>query len=131
MLKIIKGREPHTVKEFAIVYDDEHGTGFIFHCDERGNMKEMSKEAQANLEYCEAHPEEFARAGEMIDCSYTYIEPAHGKCSCGEEIILECDYDGACQCPKCGRWYNLYGQELLPPDQWEDDDPDDYEPELW
>lgn len=120
MLKIIKEREPQIVKDFAIVYDDEHGTGFIFHCDEHGKIKDLPEEAQANFEYCKAHPEEFARAGEMIDNSYTYIEPAHGMCACGEEIILE-GYHGVCQCPKCGRWYNLFGQELLPPDQWEDD----------
>jgi hypothetical protein len=28
---------------------------------------------------------------------------------------------GANECPHCGQWYNVFGQELLPPDQWEED----------
>lgn len=28
---------------------------------------------------------------------------------------------GACQCPKCGKWYNIFGQALLDPEFWEDD----------
>jgi hypothetical protein len=36
-----------------------------------------------------------------------------GTCSCGREIAILYD-DSACE---CGRYYNLYGQELIPPDQ--------------
>ena len=50
-----------------------------------------------------------------------YREPAHGICRCGEEVTLIDEYMGSCQCENCGQWYNLFGQELLPPNQWEED----------
>jgi hypothetical protein len=27
---------------------------------------------------------------------------------------------GACQCENCGQWYNIFGQELIDPEYWED-----------
>ena len=53
-------------------------------------------------------------------------EPAHALCKCGTEILLEDDYMGACQCPSCGQWYNLFGEEVKDPDKWEDDSDDEY-----
>lgn len=53
-------------------------------------------------------------------------EPRYGKCEeCGARVDLDgYDYMGAVQCPKCGQWYNLNGEELLPPDQWGEVDED-------
>ncbi len=50
------------------------------------------------------------------------------KCRCGQDIQLFDQYLGASECPHCGQWHNLFGQELLPPDQWGDlgDDEWDY-----
>ena len=50
-----------------------------------------------------------------------YHEPDRGICVCGAEVYLDRDnsYLAAVQCPKCGKWYNLFGQELLPPDEWD------------
>ena len=31
-------------------------------------------------------------------------------------------YLGACECPKCGQWYNLSGQELNPVNTWSQGD---------
>lgn len=39
--------------------------------------------------------------------------------NCGEEFEIHNEYMGACSCPNCGAWYNLFGQSLLPPDEWE------------
>jgi hypothetical protein len=46
--------------------------------------------------------------------------PAVGKCHCGEEIELNprCAYYGGIECPECGQWYNLFGQELNPVETW-------------
>lgn len=44
--------------------------------------------------------------------------PAIAKCDCGEEFPLENQYLGACECPGCGQWYNLFGQELNDPSTW-------------
>ena len=49
------------------------------------------------------------------------MNPALGLCSCGKEVVLESDYNGAVQC-ECGKWYNVFGQELIDPKYWEDDD---------
>ena len=46
--------------------------------------------------------------------------PASGICNCGNRIDLTDDYYAACQCPICGQWWNLSGQELRPPHEWEE-----------
>lgn len=53
---------------------------------------------------------------------WSWIEPAKGICSCGETVYLTNEYYGACECPGCGQWYNMFGQELLPPNKWEEED---------
>lgn len=103
---------------------DEPGAGFSFPCDEEGNPKKLNDAAQENLEYCIKnsgifHPRKVVK---HID---RYRHRETGRCSCGEAFELENQYLGACQCPKCGKWYNLFGQELLPPDQWGEDCVDD------
>lgn len=109
--------------EFHIVFDDGEGTaGCWFACDSSGKVNEnLPKEAKTNLEYCLTHPEDFKRWNEIKRTEREYTEPAHGTCACGTEVELYDQYYGACQCPKCGRWYNLFGQSLLPPEQWERD----------
>lgn len=51
----------------------------------------------------------------------TYIEPRLARCVCGTEFHLVNQYQGACDCPGCGRWYNLFGQSLRDPSEWEED----------
>ena len=63
---------------------------------------------------------------EFIKDEHTYMNPAVGLCSCSKEVILvgehaEGIYGGTVQC-ECGRWYNLFGQELRDPKYWEDDE---------
>ena len=43
-----------------------------------------------------------------------------GKCECGNEVMLMDQHMGAAECPECGQWYNLFGQKLKPPEDWED-----------
>lgn len=74
-----------------------------------------------------SHADEFEIAGELLHRSWRAHDPAHGTCSCGREVFLWDQYQGACEC-ECGKWYNLFGQELVPPEYWHDDD-DDYEPQ--
>lgn len=57
---------------------------------------------------------------------------AIGECKCGAEVPLMDQYMGACECPGCGQWYNLSGQELLPPEEWGyDGTPLEGDAELW
>lgn len=46
-----------------------------------------------------------------------------GTCRCGTEVRIE--YDET-ECENCGQLYNLFGQELRPRSQWEENDYDDY-----
>ena len=41
-----------------------------------------------------------------------------GECDCGQTVVLMDRYLGACDCPGCGQWYNLSGQELNDPSTW-------------
>ena len=126
MLKNMTARERKTLISFSLVFDDGHNNGFGFPCDKEGNVKNIHPEAAENLAWCKEHPEVFVRFNEVITIRQTYTEPAHGICKCGEVVILENQYHGACECPKCGQWYNLFGQSLLPPDMWEDELEEDW-----
>lgn len=57
---------------------------------------------------------------EVVTETYSYTEPAEGRCSCGNIVHLTAQHLGACQCSKCGTWYNLFGQQLVAPEYWED-----------
>ena len=53
--------------------------------------------------------------------SWAYTQPAQGICECGHKIELIDQYMGACECPYCNRWHNMFGQQLLDPEYWEED----------
>ncbi len=78
----------------------------------------MTEAAQENFEWCMQHPEKFVRFNYVETTTLRWRSPSTGLCSCGATVYLHSEYMGACQCPKCGTWYSLSGQELLPPDQW-------------
>ena len=115
---------------YSLVFDDGHGNGLRFDCDAGGdilpwpetdpNHRAIDEARRRNREYALAHPEKYVRFNRVIKETRSYREPAHGLCDCGEEVWLTNQYMGACECPGCGKWYNLFGQTLLPPDRWED-----------
>ena len=122
MLKIIKERTPETIREYYIEfkYKDDPEAGFCFPATVHGDpdFSRMGPEAQANYKACLT--DERLTEAEFETREWPYINPAVGKCSCGKEVVLECDYQGAVRCD-CGRWYNLFGQELRDPKYWEED----------
>jgi hypothetical protein len=122
MLKIIKERTPETIidRYIEFKYKDDPNAGFVFPAKANGepDFTKMCPEAVANYRSCLmdgrlAEPE-------FIKDERTYINPAVGKCICGAEVVLDSDYAGAVRC-ECGRWYNLFGQELRDPKYWEED----------
>lgn len=123
MLKIIKERTPETITEYYLEfkYKDDPEAGFCFPATHLGDpdFDHMSDEAIANYQACltdkRLTEEEFTKH------KWTYMNPALGICSCGRDVVLECDHAGAVRC-ECGRWYNLFGQELRDPKYWEEDD---------
>lgn len=113
-------KEEHWILDFINVEDNS--CGFSFPCDKNGNIiKDEYYDCWIkNYEYCISHPDEFINNG-VQDGGWWYIEPAVAKCSCGRQIVLDDQYMGACQC-ECGQWYNLFGQALIEPEYWEEDE---------
>jgi hypothetical protein len=126
MLKIIKKRTPEVIKDYYIefLYKDDPEAGFMFPATSTGDpdFDKMPPAAKANYERCLTDPA--LKEPEFVEDERTYMNPAVGLCSCGQEIILDADYQGAVRCD-CGKWYNIFGQELKDPEYWERDD-DDY-----
>ena len=122
MIKLIRKRYPVTVREYYIEfkYKDDPEAGFCFPATVHGDpdFSQMCEEMRANYEACLT--DERLTEGEFETRGWTYMEPALGICRCGREVVLDSDYQGAVRC-ECGQWYNLYGQELLPPEMWEED----------
>ena len=123
MLKIIKERTPEVIKEYYIEfrYKDDPEAGFCFPATSTGapDFSRMTPEAKANYEACLT--DKRLTEGEFTKREWTYVHPALGVCSCGKEVVLDGGYQGATQC-ECGRWYNLFGQELRDPRYWEEDE---------
>ena len=123
MIKIIKEREPVTIKEYFIEfkYKDDPNAGFCFPATSHGepDFNSMTSEAQANYKACLT--DNRLTEAEFTKSAHTYIEPAVGKCICGSHVTLDADYMGAVRC-ECGRWYNLFGQSLRDPKYWENDE---------
>lgn len=128
MLKNYTPIERKTIISYEIefMYPDMN-SGFSFPCTETGELLELkSPYALANYKDCMAHPERFEIFNHIREVKHNYRENAHGTCECGEEVRLWDEWYGACECPKCGRWYNLFGQELNPPAYWEENYEEDY-----
>ena len=99
--------------------------GFSFPCDKEGNVFPFNSEAaEANYNSCINGNYNVIPGGVRIR-KWSYIEPAIGKCHCGRQVPLEDHYCGACAC-ECGQWYNMSGQELIPPQHWEESIDYDY-----
>lgn len=128
MLKIIRERNTHTEVEYRIEFTDEEGCGFTFPCDSNGNIQfsdnlDLGRAQHDNYDYAMSNKERYTRQyNEFVPRRYTVTDNAVGRCRCGEEVELYDLYQGACPCPKCGQWYNIYGQELINPEYWEDYD---------
>lgn len=106
-------------------FRDANG-GFAFPCDAEGKMivnENTNPAAIENYHWCLEHPEKFPYYfNKVISEEYSRREPNSGTCHCGQEMELVNEYMGACECPKCGQWYNLFGQELNNPMAWSEGD---------
>lgn len=121
MLTAYTPSERKSTVYYERVFDDGGFNGFAFPCNEAGELSaELSEAAKTNFVFCVNHPEQFTRFDKVIKRTHSYTDNAHGICECGNSVELWSQYMGACQCSKCGQWYNLFGQELLPPSDWEE-----------
>ena len=122
MLNITSQRQWKTDVYYRKEYFVDESGGLSFPCDEYGNLEPLNEAAQQNYEYALSHPEKYAyRFGKVQRYESSYMENARGICKCGTEIELYNAYCGACNCPNCGQWYNLFGEEILSPELWEEE----------
>lgn len=121
-MEVMKESYVETSVYFTFEFDrkDDPGSGFSFPCDEDGNINVSNEGAAKNLEYCRKNAEDFYKHIKKHEDHYRH--GATGKCDCGEIFELMDQYMGACQCPKCGRWFNIFGQELKDPCVWGDEE---------
>ncbi len=125
-MTIIKERRHGTItrRRVEFKYKNDPNWGFSFRCDSEGrplfeNPDGTIKEIQrANYENCLVSDD--FEGPYLIEEEISMTEPAEGICRCGERVLVQNRYMGAFSCPKCGQWYNLFGQELLPPHLWND-----------
>lgn len=127
MLKDLVERHLVAISKTSLEFIDEDGCGLSIDCDK--NFRPIFENDCVRERYKEAmkHPELYPRRfNELVTRRWTYMEPATGRCHCGETIQLVDQYYGACQCDRCRQWYNLYGDEILPPDEWEENLEEDW-----
>ena len=127
MSKIIKEAHIETFVRYTREFEWEghKNCGYSFPCDEQGNIEELCPEGLQNYKNC--------MTGNMTTDGYKLIDLGVRKevrkfhvnpsieCDCGEQFILFNEYMGACSCPNCEQWYNLFGQQLVNPTMWEED----------
>lgn len=125
--KIIREKMLKKHIEYTYNFDIDNDGGYAFPCTEAGKilMDEIGEEALKNLLWCFSNLDKFICKPYVKKYSWSYYEPALAQCTCGQKFELEDEYMGACQCPKCGAWYNLFGQRLLDPEFWEGEDIDE------
>ena len=125
MIQIIKESIRVTATDHYIEfhYKDNPYAGYSFPAtkDRTLRVDKMTPDAIANYESCLV--DDRLTEAEFTSNTYSYTEPAIGRCHCGRAVVLESRYMGAIQC-ECGQWYNLFGQELKERRYWEDDDYD-------
>jgi len=114
-MEIVKEGRWVKIEEYRQIYQAvgyERGCGLSFPCDKDGhvNLQELQKPALENWYKAQAGVE-FEFEG-VVDCSYEYYEHPVGQCECGARVSLRGDSMGELDCPKCGRVYNIFGQEL-------------------
>ena len=100
------------------IFREDPTGGLSFPCDKDGKITKLNPGAEENLKYAQEHPEIYD-GPRVIKHRSTYRHNPTIKCKCGKIFELSGFYYGACNCEKCGQWYNLFGQELLPPENWD------------
>lgn len=118
-MNIIKERERITNTWLEREFSDELHNGFSFPCDKNGNiLPSCSEIAKRNFQDCiDGKFNDLIDRG-VIENKNAYMSNAIGVCECGNKVELRDEYYGTCQCSNCGEWYNLAGQHVLAPDQY-------------
>jgi hypothetical protein len=116
MIPIIKHREHKSETTYSHDYHwkGQHlHDGFSFPCDKNGNLQELNPAAEANYRMCLISDDLIDNG--IVPYTHSWIEDAQARCLCGHTIFLG-SFTNTCE--KCGRDYNMSGQELAPRRFW-------------
>lgn len=115
-IKITRRRERITTERHLISFSWNHmpGAGFSFECDVNGRLVNQDPVTMASYSQCLKDVRHEKMTG-PFRCSEkgSYVQPALAECSCGAELQLADALDNGCD--NCGRYYNIVGQEVVPP----------------
>lgn len=116
-MQIISRRQQNLSITFTRYFEwrKERGAGFMFDCDEQGNLTDRSRnpDAERNLKDCLSGGLDLIDHG-IQKWERVYTVPAVGRCTCGERVHL----DGFTNTCECGIDYSMSGHELAPRSQW-------------
>lgn len=114
-IEIIRERDIVVDEKFMVLYENEEKE-YLFESDRDGLVDEslLTPEALENLRKCREACKRGEMDWEILDATKSYVEPAVGRCVCGEEVMLS-GFTNTCD---CGRDYDSSGVLLAPRSQW-------------
>lgn len=116
MLKSYVPAHEEIIVEKFLEFLDEDGCGYQFTLDAGDRPILDTEGAKISWELCQ---KKYPEGGKKKVYRRRFHMPAMGVCQCGCEIPLLGNYYGATECD-CGLWYNRNGDEILPPEMWEE-----------
>ena len=111
---------------FTLDYNlkEDPGCGYTFPCDEDGKLEELNPATKESYKYVQENLSIYY--GPMVRKHVDrFRHYATIQCDCDEQFELHDEFLGTCGCPKCGQYYNLFGQKTLAPYEYDYED-DDY-----
>ena len=123
LVKIVSSHKEKYIEKRREFQNREFPDSYMsFPCDDNGipQIDDDNKAAKENYAFALAHPERYKDLG-IVEQEYWNTVPAEATCSCGATFYLRDQYMGACDCPGCGQWYNLFGQQLKSPYEYPED----------
>ena len=116
MIDDMVSRQPAEITVYELVFrlEDRSGGAFAFECDERGHvyLGRLPELARHCLALClKGEVDGFrVRPGVVRPSTQSYVEPASGRCGCGQQVVLDDARANACE--TCGREYDGDGVKL-------------------
>ena len=123
MGQIIRERERKTNTWYCINFYVEGEIFSSYICDEDGNFLKDKNTECAYQNYLKNITQSIVNSNikhYIEKREQYYTENPLFRCDCGEEFELYNEYMGACECPKCHGWVNLFGQSLNSPETWKE-----------
>ncbi len=124
-MKIKEHRKREISVHYALMFNyleppELRGAGFMFDCDEKGNvdvdkLADAAKESYKDCMAGESGGRPLSK-GRVERFEHSYTNPAVGECDvCGEDVVL---HGFTNTCDNCNTDYNMSGQRLADRSQW-------------